>query len=70
MRRQRKLIAAFAIFIMLVGIAVLGGTYFVDGVKTSDQLTFPNTTTVYYSDGTPLAQARRGDPLRADRTTR
>src|SRR5262245_27823770 len=55
-RRQRRLMAAFAVFIMLVGIGVLGGTYFVDGFKTSDQLAFPNTTTVYYSDGTPISK--------------
>jgi membrane peptidoglycan carboxypeptidase len=56
LRRRRRLMAAFAIFIMIVGVAVVGGTYFVDGVKTSDQLTFPATTTVYYSDGTQLAK--------------
>jgi membrane peptidoglycan carboxypeptidase len=55
-RRRRQLMAAFAVFIMLVGVAVVGGTYFVDGVKTSDQLAFPATTTVYYSDGSTLAK--------------
>jgi membrane peptidoglycan carboxypeptidase len=55
-RRIRQLMAAFAVFIMLVGVVVIGGTYFVDGVKTSDQLTFPATTTVYYSDGTPISK--------------
>src|SRR5215831_3027478 len=55
-RRQRRLMAAFAIFIMLIGVVVIGGTYFVDGVKTSDQLKFPATTTVYYSDGTPISK--------------
>jgi membrane peptidoglycan carboxypeptidase len=55
-RRRRRLMAAFAVCIMLIGLGVVGGTYFVDGVKTADQLTFPNTTTVYYSDGTPLSK--------------
>src|SRR5262249_46646649 len=55
-RRQRRLMAAFAVFIMVAGVLVIGGTYFVDGVKTSDQLTFPATTTVYYSDGSPVSK--------------
>ena len=35
---------------------MVGGTYFVDGVKTSSELTFPETTTVFYEDGTVLAK--------------
>src|SRR5262249_35868758 len=55
-RRQRRPEAAFAGFLLLGGGGGAGGTYFVDGVKTSDQLAFPNTTTVYYSDGTPISK--------------
>ncbi len=56
LRRRRTLLAVFAVFIMLTGTGVVGGTYFVDSVKTSDQLKFPETTTVYYSDGSVLAK--------------
>ena len=56
LRRRRRLMAAFAILIIVCGSGVLGGAYFFDAVKTSDQLTFPATTTVYYADGTPLAK--------------
>src|SRR5262249_48824085 len=55
-RRQRRLMAVFAGVLMGRGVLVIGGTYFVDGVKTSDQLTFPATTTVYYSDGSPVSK--------------
>jgi len=55
-RRRNLLIAGFAVFIMLAGLGVVGGTYYVDGVKTSDQLKFPETTTVYYSNGAVLAK--------------
>jgi membrane peptidoglycan carboxypeptidase len=63
MRRRRKarrrniLIASFAVFIMLAGVGVVGGTYYVDNVKFSqDELTFPETTQIYYSDGPLLAK--------------
>ncbi len=55
-RRRNLIIAAFAVFIMLTGVGVVGATYYVDGVKTSDQLKFPETTTVYYSNGKELAK--------------
>jgi membrane peptidoglycan carboxypeptidase len=48
--------AAFAILIIVIGSGVLGGGYFFDSVKTSDELTFPATTAVYYSDGSLLAK--------------
>ncbi|MDT5024633.1 MAG: hypothetical protein QOE61_1059, partial [Micromonosporaceae bacterium] len=38
LRRRRTLVAAFAVLIMLTGAGVVGGTYFVDGVKTSSEL--------------------------------
>ncbi len=50
-RRRNILISAFAVFIMLAGIGVVIGTYYVDGIPTPDKLTLPEATTVYYSDG-------------------
>ena len=56
-RRRNIIIAAFAVFIMVSGIGVVGGTYYVDTVKfTQDELKFPETTQVYYQDGTLLAK--------------
>ncbi|MGE5156130.1 MAG: transglycosylase domain-containing protein, partial [Betaproteobacteria bacterium] len=55
-RRRNIILASFAVFIMLAGIGVVVGAYYVDGIKTPDQLTFPESTTVYYSDGTVLAK--------------
>jgi membrane peptidoglycan carboxypeptidase len=55
-RRRNLIIAAFAVFIMVTGLGVVGGTYYVDGVKKGDALQFPETTTVYYADGTLLAK--------------
>jgi len=50
-RRRNIIIAAFAVFIMLTGVGVVGGTYYVDSVPTPDQLSVPESTKVYYSDG-------------------
>jgi membrane peptidoglycan carboxypeptidase len=56
-RRRNIIIAAFAVFIMVSGVGVVGGTYYVDTVKfEQNELTFPETTQVYYSDGTLLAK--------------
>jgi membrane peptidoglycan carboxypeptidase len=44
------------VVIMLAGVAVISGTYFLDSVKVSSELTFPATTTVLYSDGSVLAK--------------
>jgi membrane peptidoglycan carboxypeptidase len=44
-------VAAIAVFIMITGIGFVGGTYYVDSVEKGDALTFPDTTTLYYSDG-------------------
>jgi membrane peptidoglycan carboxypeptidase len=49
-------VASIAVFVMLTGIGFVGGTYYVDGVETGDMLTFPETTSIYYSDGTLLAK--------------
>jgi membrane peptidoglycan carboxypeptidase len=47
------------VFIMLSGIGVVALTYYVDGIPTPTQLTLPEATTVYYSDGTTV-MARLG----------
>ncbi len=49
-RRRNLLVAGFAIFIMLTGVGVVGGTYYVDSVPEPSDLPLPETTTVYYSD--------------------
>jgi membrane peptidoglycan carboxypeptidase len=55
-RRRNIIVASFAVFIMVAGIGMAGGTYFVDNVQTGDQLTFPETTTIYFGDGQELAK--------------
>jgi membrane peptidoglycan carboxypeptidase len=55
-RRRNILIASFAVLIMLTGAGFVGGTYYVDSVKAPSQLNFPETTMVYYSDGSLLAK--------------
>jgi membrane peptidoglycan carboxypeptidase len=50
------ILAGFGVLIMITGIGVVGGTYYVDGVQTGDELTFPETTTIFYSDGQVLAK--------------
>jgi hypothetical protein len=50
-RRRNIIVAAIAVFIMITGIGFVGGTYYVDSVEKGDALTFPDTTTLYYSDG-------------------
>jgi membrane peptidoglycan carboxypeptidase len=55
-RRRNMLIAGFAVFIMLTGAGVVGGTFFIDTVQADGELSFPETTTVYYNDGSLLAK--------------
>jgi hypothetical protein len=62
-RRRNLIIAAFAVFIMVTGLGVVGGTYYVDSVKKGDALEFPETTTVYYADGTLLAKLGQKTPV-------
>jgi membrane peptidoglycan carboxypeptidase len=56
--RRNVILSAFALFIILSGLVVVGGTYYFDSVKMPDQLPVPNqSTTIYYSDGvTPMAK--------------
>jgi len=44
------------VFIMLSGVGVVGGTYMVNSVPTPSELQFPETTTLYYAEGTELAR--------------
>ncbi|MGE5156129.1 MAG: transglycosylase domain-containing protein, partial [Betaproteobacteria bacterium] len=62
-RRRNWIISGFAVFIMLAGILVVGGTYYVDGVPTPDQLVLPEASTVYYADGQTV-MARLGQENR------
>jgi membrane peptidoglycan carboxypeptidase len=59
-RRRNILIASVAVVIMLTGAGFVGGTYYVDSVREPNQLNFPSTTTVYYSDGV-TEMARLGE---------
>jgi membrane peptidoglycan carboxypeptidase len=54
--RGRILPATIAILIIIMGVGVVTGTYMLDSVKLSSELTFPATTTVLYADGTELAK--------------
>lgn len=55
-RRRNLIIAGLAVFIMLSGVGVVGGTYMVNSVPTPDELQFPETTTLYYNNGQELAR--------------
>jgi len=48
---------------MLAGAGVVGGTYYVDGVPTPNELDLPEATTVFYSDGKTV-MARLGEENR------
>ncbi|HEY3007933.1 MAG TPA: transglycosylase domain-containing protein [Micromonosporaceae bacterium] len=59
--KRRRLInwlaGGFAVFSMVAGGAVVGGTYYFENVPTPAQLKLPETTTLYYTDGqTQLAK--------------
>ncbi len=66
-RRRNILVASFAILIMLTGVGVVGGAYYVDSIKTPDELTFPESTTLYYNDGKTVL-AKLGEVTRYDLT--
>jgi membrane peptidoglycan carboxypeptidase len=62
--RRNIILSTFALFIMLSGLLIVGGTYYFDNVKMPDQLPTPNqSTTIYYSDGT-TAMAKIGNENR------
>jgi membrane peptidoglycan carboxypeptidase len=54
--RGRMLSTAFAVLLMLLGSGVVAGAAFLDSVQLSDELDFPETTTVFYSDGSVLSR--------------
>jgi len=62
-RRRKMMIAAFGVFIMLAGGGLLGGTYFFDNVELPADTPLPETTSIYYSDGTTL-MAKIGEQVR------
>jgi membrane peptidoglycan carboxypeptidase len=56
-RRRAWIAAAIAVFVVLAGAGVVVGGYYVDSVPTPEQLSLPESTTVYYADGrTPMAK--------------
>ena len=56
-QRRNRIIAYVAATVMLLGLGLMVGTYYVDSVPTPAQLPLPESTTVYYADGkTPMAK--------------
>jgi membrane peptidoglycan carboxypeptidase len=55
-RIRNILIISLALFVMLSGGGFVGVTLFFDSVKLGEQLKMPETSMLYYSDGTPLAK--------------
>jgi membrane peptidoglycan carboxypeptidase len=55
-RIRNIIIASVALLIMLSGGGFVGVTLFVDSIKLGEQLPMPETSMLYYSDGTPLAR--------------
>ncbi len=56
-KRRTWIIAGFAIFIMLAGAVVVGGTYYYDDVALPEQFGLPEATTIFFNDGkTQLAK--------------
>ena len=55
-RRQTRVLMAAGVALVLLGAGVALGTFYVDSVPTPEQLSLPESTTVYYADGkTPMA---------------
>lgn len=54
-RRINLLIAAFAVFIMLAGVGVVGFTYYSTTVVLPSAIPLPLSTTIYMSDGKKVA---------------
>jgi membrane peptidoglycan carboxypeptidase len=55
--RRNIIIAAVAVFLLLSGVGLAAGTYYFDSVPTPSELALPESTTVYYADGsTPMAK--------------
>ena len=55
--RRNIIVAAVAVFLLLSGIGLAAGTYYVDSVPTPNELALPESTTVFFADGsTPMAK--------------
>ena len=61
-----SLIATFAVFIMLTGAGFVGGTYYVDSVKTPTRAGLPRDHDGVLHRRHGAGQARRGHPVRAE----
>ncbi|MBX6750450.1 MAG: penicillin-binding protein [Micromonosporaceae bacterium] len=55
-RIRNIIIASVALLIIISGGGFVGITLWVDGVELGEQLEMPETSMLYYSDGTPLAK--------------
>jgi membrane peptidoglycan carboxypeptidase len=56
-RRRNIIVSAIAVFIMLTGGGLVGGTYFFDTVDVPADATLAESTMIYYADGiTPMAK--------------
>jgi membrane peptidoglycan carboxypeptidase len=62
-RTRNLILAAVAVFIILSGLVVVGGTYYYDSVPEPDKIALPQSTTIYYNDGT-TPMAKLGDQNR------
>jgi membrane peptidoglycan carboxypeptidase len=62
-RRRNLILAGAAVFIILSGLVVVGSTYYYDSVPEPNQIALPQSTTVFYSDGT-TPMAKLGDQNR------
>src|SRR5258706_4354684 len=55
--RHKVLVSVVALALVLSGAGVVVGGYYFDSVPTPDQLALPESTTVYFADGTtPMAK--------------
>ncbi|HWB36930.1 MAG TPA: biosynthetic peptidoglycan transglycosylase, partial [Rugosimonospora sp.] len=62
-RKRTWILSAVAVFIMLSGLAVVIGAYQFNGIPDPQAFTPPQSTTIYYSDGT-TPMAKLGDQNR------
>jgi membrane peptidoglycan carboxypeptidase len=61
-KRRRRIVAALACLIMLIGVGVVLVTYYAATIPAPTALPLPQSTTIYYSDGSVMA--RIGDEQR------
>ncbi|HEX5997170.1 MAG TPA: transglycosylase domain-containing protein [Jiangellales bacterium] len=55
--RRKRVLIIVAVLALLAGIGLMAGTYYVDSVPTPTDLKLPESTTVYFADGsTPMAK--------------